>query len=260
MNHPLRSWTLCLSLAGSLLLAGCPSDPQPTPDGGGGGAGGSGGAGGRGGSGGAGGSGGRGGAGGTGGTGGGAGAGGSGGSDARPGDARPDRGPDSRPADAAAGDGGNASPGLDTCFAGLRMGRDSYQIATKVSADGKVRLRIALETDGRIGTSGTYGWLPYRLALEVDGTNVCISDEAQINSPTFYMGSRHNCTDKLVINAGGRRYEITGPDTRTVPPARSAATLSVFSGASRVLGPVTLTTTTCVTRVSGAACMSGGPC
>jgi hypothetical protein len=264
MVLPLRPRALRLALASLLLLAACPDDPPPSPDAGGGGSGGSGGVGGSGGTGGgSGGAGGGGGRGGTGGNGGSAGSGGSGGSGGRPADAGADRGADQRPADMGRDtgpDGGNANAGLDACFAGLREGVGRFQLATKVSADGKYRMRIAMEANG-IGTSGTYTWVPIRLALEVDGTNVCISSETALAAMDVYKGSRHNCTDVLTVVADGRRYEIAAPDTKTTEPGpRTVSTLSVFDGAARVLGPVMLSTSTCVTRVPGMACSSGGPC
>jgi hypothetical protein len=229
-----RRWIAPLALS-LLVLAGCPDEPRPPMvDGGTGGSGGSGGRGGAGGSGGAGGTGGR------------------------PADARPDRGPDGRRPDGPVADGGNAGVGLDACFAGLRAGRGSFQLATKASADGKVRMRIALETGDRFGTSGSYAWEPIRLGLEVDGTNVCVTSEAELAAA--YTGTRHNCGDALDITVDGRRYLIRNPDTRTGAVGRDMTSVSVFMGTATVLGPTMLTTSSCTTKITGMSCLSGGPC
>ena len=75
---------------------------------------------------------------------------------------RPDRGPDRRPADAGRDDGGNAGAAWTQCFAGLRdRPRADSSSPPRRAPTARCRMRIALETASRIGTSGTYGWLPY---------------------------------------------------------------------------------------------------
>jgi hypothetical protein len=236
----------------ALVLFGCPSEPNPSPDavnGGRGGGGGSGG-GGAGGSGGAGGTGGRGGSGGSGGS-----------ADAGRMD-RPaaDRGADRPGSDAGVTDGGNAGGGLDQCFEGLRAGVGRFQLSTKASADGKIRMRIAMEDGGGFGTSGSIPWKPMRLGLEINGANLCFTNEAELRAG--YMQTQlHNCRDVLTVESGGRRYQIVSPDTRQggTSDDRTVATLTVFMGDTMAVGPV-LSTVSCVTKTPGQACSSGGPC
>jgi hypothetical protein len=160
----------------------------------------------------------------------------------------------------AAGSGGAGSKSLDECFVGLRAGVGDVQLATKTSADGTVRYRIALETADRFGTSGGKAWAPYRLAIETPGGRVCITDETVLAAG--YVGSHHNCQDRLIVTAAGQRYEIDAPDSGVSPgyaiPRMSA--LSVFTGATRVLGPVSLTNVMCTSNAPTKLCTSGGPC
>lgn len=155
----------------------------------------------------------------------------------------------------AGGSGGE--PGgetIETCFEGLRELEGTSQISTRENAGEQIRLRLALETADRIGTSGTYPWAAIRLALEIDGTLICL-DESELASA--YMGTHHNCSDELSFDHDGRSYEIGSPDSRGL----EAATLTVSSGGSVVRGPVTLTATECVAAGGvSTECRSGGPC
>jgi hypothetical protein len=247
--------------ASCLSISGCGSDSSsPGAGGAGGGSGGRGGqaggqggqggqpgqGGGGGGSGGAGGGAGGGGAG-TGGAAGGGQGGGSGGSGGNAGDGG---GSETAPGDAPAGD---ATAYLDSCFAGLRNREGDHQTSTKVSADGSVRLRLALETADRFGTSGTKPWGVIRLALIAGATRICIKDEAMLAG--VYKGSRHNCTDTLELTVDGTLYRIEAPDTH---PDRNEATFRALRGGTMVSGPTKLPTTSCTAR-SG-ACQSGQPC
>jgi hypothetical protein len=141
---------------------------------------------------------------------------------------------------------------------GLRPSRGSFQLATKISADGTIRMRIALETGTRFGTSGTYPWLPIRFALQTASDGLCITDEPLL--ARSYRGSRHNCTDVLDLTLTDRRYEIRAPDTRAAPPARTTSTLSIFDGSTLIQGPTVLTPATCTTQLPALPCTSGGPC
>jgi hypothetical protein len=140
---------------------------------------------------------------------------------------------------------------------GLRQPRGSFQLATKVSADGAVRARIALETGTRFGTSGTFPWLPIRFALQTPDEQICITDEAAL-AAAYRIPTRHNCADVLELTIDGRRYRLLAPDTRV--PIRTVATLSVFAGASLERGPLSLATTSCTSHLPSAPCLSGGPC
>jgi hypothetical protein len=139
----------------------------------------------------------------------------------------------------------------------LRQSRGSFQLATKVSADGSVRARIALETGTRFGTSGTFAWLPIRFALQTPEARVCVTDEVVL-AAGYRVPVRHNCADVLELTIDGRRYRMLSPDTRV--PVRTVASLSVFAGASLERGPLPLETTSCTSHVLGAPCQSGGPC
>jgi hypothetical protein len=124
-------------------------------------------------------------------------------------------------------------------------------IATKSTADGRVRMRIALDTEDRMGTSGTYGWYLIRLAVEVDGAVTCITDRSFLD----YTGSHHNCSDTATATAGTTKYSITAPD-------RPTATLTIETDGATT-GPYTLSDTACTMYWSAGApitCRSGAPC
>jgi len=152
---------------------------------------------------------------------------------------------------------------LDDCFAGLRALVGAPQDATRASADGKYKVRLALETDGRGGTSGSYAWAAVRFAIETPEGTVCVSDEAALAKA--YVGSHHNCMDVLTVEAGGRRYVIRNPDSAIEygDPTRwrREGSLSIFTGTTMVAGPIAMQTIKCNKgdRADG-TCGSGGPC
>lgn len=163
----------------------------------------------------------------------------------------------------AAGGGGAAVPSLDACFTALRAGEGSYQVATKASADMKYRMRLALETADRFGTSGTRAWGAYRVALQTPEGNVCVSDENALASA--YQGSRHNCSDKLTVTMGNKRYVIDNPDSAIdiVDPSTwvRPATLTIFVNNQMVGAPIRLDTVAChASSGTPVQCRSGGPC
>lgn len=149
--------------------------------------------------------------------------------------------------------GGDTGPAmtLESCFVGLRAQVGAQMIATKSTADGRVRMRIALDTEDRMGTSGSYGWDLIRLAVEVDSVVTCMTDRTMLD----YTGSHHNCSDKAIAQSGTATYTVAAPD-------RPTATLTIESnGTAR--GPYTLTDTTCTMSMSPGVpitCRSGGPC
>jgi hypothetical protein len=155
----------------------------------------------------------------------------------------------------AGGSGGSEGGGtIEGCFEGLRALEGTSQISTRENAGEQIRLRLALETADRIGTSGTYPWAPVRLALEIDGILICLDESALASA---YAGTHHNCTDTLSFEYDGRSYEIGSPDSRGLEDA----TLTVSSGGSVVRGPLTLTATECVSEGGvSSECRSGGPC
>jgi hypothetical protein len=120
-------------------------------------------------------------------------------------------------------------------------------VATKATADGRIRVRIALDTENRMGTSGTYGWGLIRLGVEVDGVVTCIKDRANLG----YGGSHHNCSDTASATSGTTTYSFVAPD-------RSPAALTIKSGGTTT-GPFTLTDTDC-NYWGLPRCSSGGPC
>jgi hypothetical protein len=138
------------------------------------------------------------------------------------------------------------------------MHRGSFQLATKMGADGRSGMRIALETGSRLGTSGTVPWLPIRVALVTDADRLCLTDEAALAAA--YARTTHNCRDVLDLVSGDRRHLIQFPDTRISSPARTVAILSIFAGATLIHGPTSLATTACTSQIPGAPCISGGPC
>lgn len=165
----------------------------------------------------------------------------------------------------AAGDGGSGGGGaggagdsgdsIESCFAALRPLDGISQISTRENVAAQIRLRLALETADRVSTSGTFPWAAVRLGLELDGLLICL-DEATLAGA--YELSLHNCVDVLTFEAGGLRYEITEPDE---PSGAAGVSLTVFSGASPVRGPIPLATTACVAGGSAIVqCRSGGPC
>jgi len=139
---------------------------------------------------------------------------------------------------------------LESCFVGLPAQVGVQMIATKSTADRRVRVRIALDTEDRMGTSGTYGWGIVRVAVEVDGVVTCITDRGALR----YTGSHHNCSDTATVTSGTTTYSFAAPD-------RPTATLTIDDGAS--VGSYTLTDTTCSMSWSPGVpvtCRSGGSC
>jgi hypothetical protein len=204
-----------------------------------------------GGSGGTGGSAGTGGSGGTGGTGG---TSGTGGSSDGPGDVL------EAPAETRSDAAGNS---VDECFAGLPAGEGSWQDATKASSDGGYRMRLALETGQRGGTSGSFAWEPLRFALTTPSAFLCITDRVMLAAA--YMSSHHNCADVLTVTSGGRRYVISNPDSAIdyadQTKYRRPAMLTVFEGDTMVAGPILLSTVACNrSSTPDGRCRSGGPC
>jgi hypothetical protein len=156
---------------------------------------------------------------------------------------------------ASGGGSGGAGDSIESCFADLRTLDGISQISTRENVGEPIRLRLALETADRVSTSGTFPWAAVRLGLEIDGLLICL-DEATLAGA--YELSLHNCADALAFEAGGLRYEITEPDE---PSGGAGVSLTVFSGASVVRGPIPLATTACVAGGSAILqCRSGGPC
>lgn len=172
------------------------------------------------------------------------------------GDAAADAGDVEGPADAPVGGDGDladlgSSSTLESCFAGLPAQIGIQMIASKSTADGRVRMRIALDTEDRSGTSGTLAWGLIRLAVEVDGVVACLTDRSALR----YTLSHHNCSDTATGKAGTTTYALSAPD-------RATATLTIEGNGSST-GPYTLTDTACTMLWSAGApitCRSGGPC
>jgi len=124
-------------------------------------------------------------------------------------------------------------------------------IATKRSADGRLRVRLALDTQDLFGTTGTMPWRLVRLGVEVDGAVSCITEPAQLT----YVGSHHNCSDKASATSGRWSFELRGPD-------RSTALLTVREDGTVVHDTVELTDESCssTTPIGPETCRSGGPC
>jgi len=141
---------------------------------------------------------------------------------------------------------------LDACFSDFTPPSRPHQIATKVSADGKVQMRIALEEQPIIAIYTP--WQAVRFALATERDRLCLTS-AELEGA--YMATHHNCRDVFEVTVAGRIYTIEHPDTA---PMRQVATLTVRDGSQVVLGPVMLQTTTCATREPAGQCRSGGPC
>jgi hypothetical protein len=156
---------------------------------------------------------------------------------------------------ASGGGAGAAGDSIESCFADLRTLDGRSQISTRENVGEQIRLRLALETADRVSTSGTFPWAAVRLGLEIDGLLICLDE---VTLAGAYELSLHNCVDILAFEAGGQRYEITEPDE---PSGAAGVSLTVFSGASPVRGPLPLATTACVAGGSAILeCRSGGPC
>lgn len=150
------------------------------------------------------------------------------------------------------GGGGSAGGGpLDECFAGLPGRVGTQMLATKKSADGRIRVRIALDTADRGGTSGTMGWGLVRLGVELDGAVSCITQPSQLS----YVGSHHNCLDKAGATAGAMTFELEDPDD-------GSTSLTVRKDGTVVHESVVLTDESCSssTPIGPQTCRSGGPC
>jgi hypothetical protein len=165
---------------------------------------------------------------------------------------------DAMTSDAATSD---AHPGVeappaasfDECFAGLpppAMGmytRGYREVQDKVSADGKVRLRMAIEAPPDVG--GTSGTTPFasvvRFAAQIGDARICVPSPP---APSYKV-THHNYDDVATIHAADQRYEISLHLTYGPPISRSES-LSVFAGSTRVLGPVTLMDAGCTSSSS----------
>ncbi|HXU80449.1 MAG TPA: hypothetical protein VN914_03590 [Polyangia bacterium] len=146
-----------------------------------------------------------------------------------------------------AGGGGGASGSLDQCFANLPPFPGRYQIATKTSADGTMRVRVALMVEpGGVGTSGTVPWKLVRFGIERGTLSACVTAPNQL----VYTGSLHNCSDKAAAGVTGGTYLLNAPD-------RASTTISA-AGAGAF--PATTFTNTACKSSDGNACGSGGPC
>lgn len=124
-------------------------------------------------------------------------------------------------------------------------------VATKRSADGRLRLRIALDTMGQFGTPGTMPWRLVRLGVEADEVVTCVREAAALT----YVGSHHNCLDEAQASAGARTFELRGPD-------RSVTLFTVRLDAGTVHDFVELSNEDCssLTPLGHEVCRSGGPC
>jgi hypothetical protein len=164
-------------------------------------------------------------------------------------DAMVDSGRPDSPADRPQTTDTGSTMTLDACFADLPKAVGAQMVATKQSSDNRVRIRIALDTEDRMGTSGSYGWGLIRLAVEVDGEVTCIKDRASLK----YTGSHHNCSDKATATSGSTTYSLGAPD-------RSSTSITI-AGSGAANGTWTVTDTTCSMAGSFTAeCRSGGPC
>lgn len=145
----------------------------------------------------------------------------------------------------AGGTGGNGGTmgSIDQCFAGLPPRVGVQQIDSKASADGRVRLRMALDSEGFAGLQTP--WQLIRFAIERDGVVTCVKDRSQL----VYKSTHHNCLDTATVTAGSTKYELTRPNFVSAQISASGAA---------ALGTTTVQTTTC-TNSSG-QCQRGGPC
>jgi hypothetical protein len=146
------------------------------------------------------------------------------------------------------GTGGSGGDFLDQCFASLGTLAGRYQIATKASANGQTRARVALMRDPMfpVSTPGSIPWLFVRFAFEQGTVRVCASQPGQLK----YMGSLHNCNDTATVTVGGVVYRLVAPD-------RSTTKISAMGEAA--FPEVTLTNTACRSSDNN-MCGSGGPC
>lgn len=152
---------------------------------------------------------------------------------------------------AGGGGGGVGGDTLDECFAGLPGRVGTQMLATKKSADGRFRVRIALDTMDSSGTSGTMPWSLLRLGVEQDGAVSCITQPSQLS----YVGSHHNCLDKAGATAGAMAFELEDPDD-------GSTSLTVRKDGTVVHESVVLTDESCSssTPIGPQTCRSGGPC
>ena len=106
---------------------------------------------------------------------------------------------------------------LARCFAGLRPLQGWFIRATKRSADGKVQVRLAVET----GSSGPRA--PIRVRSPPAGA---------------YKVGHHNCKDTASVTVDDVRYELSEPVSPITP-------ISAFMGTTRLWGPLPLNDATC---------------
>jgi hypothetical protein len=123
---------------------------------------------------------------------------------------------------------------LAQCFEDLRPLQGWFMKATKLSADGKVQVRLAVETADRFGTSGTSPFALVRFAIVADGKMACLT------SPPAgaYKVTHHNCKDTASVTVDDIRYELSDPVSPITP-------ISAFMGTIRQWGPLPLNDATC---------------
>jgi hypothetical protein len=146
-------------------------------------------------------------------------------------------------------DSGTMNPpggSIDECFANLPGPVGLQQVDSKASADGKIRLRLAFDTEDRGGIETA--WALIRFAIEVNGVVTCVKDRQQLN----YMVTHHNCLDKASVVAGSVRYDLVAPNF-------VATQISASMNGASAWGPTTVQTTTC-TGAPNPKCLRGGPC
>jgi hypothetical protein len=161
-------------------------------------------------------------------------------------DAPADVGQDNVGTDMSADSDAPAAASLDDCFAGLPAPVGTQIVSNKSSGDGRVHVRLALDTLNNMGLG--YAWSLLRFGIEIDGTVTCIKDKAALK----YTMSRHNCTDTASATSGTTRYEMGSPsDTMT--------SLQIFEGGTQT-SSMTLTTNACTRTGSSVACPPTGPC
>lgn len=134
---------------------------------------------------------------------------------------------------------------LDSCFADLPSPVGAQMVATKQSSDNRVRIRIAIDDENRVGTAGGTFWGFIRLAVEVDGDVTCIKDRASLN----YTNTHHNCVDSATAISGSMTYSLTMPN-------RSPAEITIVNN-TLTLGTWILTNNACTVATASRVIPNG---
>jgi hypothetical protein len=121
------------------------------------------------------------------------------------------------------------------------------QVHTKLSDDGRTRVRLALYNLPGVPSDFGVDWFLVRFSYERDTVRVCVREPEAL----AYHKTVHNCGDTAAATAGGVRYQLRAPSD-------SVTDVSAFAGQRRLWGPVRLHDATCTPEPPQGICIVPG--